>query len=311
MSAATMVSFRAPVLAWADAADDQRLFHRVQRAVLGVTVLVCLLLLLWPRTPDTPAAQQALPPPMARLLLEHKAAPPTPPKPEVRAERKADAPDAAKPEAKDTSKPATEPKPQARPKVALPPAAVPEARVPQDNRAPGEVEAARRKVAGMGLLAARDEIAEVRGAPAAVQLRTDIKQGAGVGAGNGPGVGAGNEAGLPARSVITSNGPPTGSGGINTAALSRNTGGGGLAGRATTMVEGVAGGGGGGGAGVAGEHERGARRALDGLAVAQPLHVGRALARGGDAEHRRRARRDRERGGLAVDFRRHRRRKQA
>ena len=43
-----------------------------------------------------------------------------------------------------------------------------------------------------------------------------------------------------------------GSGGINTAAYSRNTGGGGLAGRATTLVEGVAGGGGGGGAGGGG-----------------------------------------------------------
>ncbi|MEY4764103.1 MAG: hypothetical protein RI907_776, partial [Pseudomonadota bacterium] len=146
-----------------------------------------------------------------------------------------------------------EPKPrEVKAKVALPPAAVPEARVPQENKAAGEVEAARRKVSGMGLLAAREEIAEVRGAPAAVQLRTDIKQGAGVGSGSGPGVGAGTEAGLPARSVITSNGPATGSGGINTAALSRNTGGGGLAGRATTMVEGVAGGGGGGGPGGGG-----------------------------------------------------------
>ncbi|MBL8290170.1 MAG: energy transducer TonB, partial [Rubrivivax sp.] len=43
-----------------------------------------------------------------------------------------------------------------------------------------------------------------------------------------------------------------GSGGLNTAAVSRDTGGGGLAGRATTVVEGHAGGGGGGGAGGGG-----------------------------------------------------------
>ena len=45
---------------------------------------------------------------------------------------------------------------------------------------------------------------------------------------------------------------------INDSALgySRNTGGGGLAGRATTMVEGVAGGGGGGGAGGGGTRGR-------------------------------------------------------
>jgi TonB family protein len=52
------------------------------------------------------------------------------------------------------------------------------------------------------------------------------------------------------RSLITSN-ATRGSGGINTAGYSRDTGGGGLAGRATTLVEGVAGGGGGGGAGGA------------------------------------------------------------
>lgn len=51
--------------------------------------------------------------------------------------------------------------------------------------------------------------------------------------------------------MITSN-ATGGSGGINTAAYSRNTGGGGLAGRATTLVEGVAGGGGGGGPGGGG-----------------------------------------------------------
>ena len=42
------------------------------------------------------------------------------------------------------------------------------------------------------------------------------------------------------RALITSN-ATGGSGGINTAGYSRNTGGGGLAGRATTLVEGVGG----------------------------------------------------------------------
>jgi TonB family protein len=54
---------------------------------------------------------------------------------------------------------------------------------------------------------------------------------------------------VPTRSLITSN-ATGGSGGINTAAYSRDTGGGGLAGRSTTLVEGVAGGAGGGGAGA-------------------------------------------------------------
>ncbi len=130
-------------------------------------------------------------------------------------------------------------------------ATVPEARKPVPNKPPGEIEGARRKAAGVGLLAMKDELAEIRGAPLAVQLKTDIKQGPGVGTGVGVGVGAGTEAGLPARALITSN-ATGGSGGINTAAYSRNTGGGGLAGRATTLVEGVAGGGGGGGYGGGG-----------------------------------------------------------
>ena len=88
----------------------------------------------------------------------------------------------------------------------------------------------------------KDTLAEMRGAPVAVQLKQDIKPGPGVGTGVGVGVGAGNEPGLPARALITSN-MTGGSGGINTASYSRNTGGGGLAGRATTLVDGVAGGG--------------------------------------------------------------------
>jgi biopolymer transport protein ExbD len=92
---------------------------------------------------------------------------------------------------------------------------------------------------------------ELHGAPIAVQMRTDIKQGPGVGTSTGVGVGAGNEAGVPTRNLITSN-ATGGSGGINTAAYSKNTGGGGLAGRSTTMVEGAIGGGGGGGPGGGG-----------------------------------------------------------
>jgi periplasmic protein TonB len=79
-------------------------------------------------------------------------------------------------------------------------------------------------------------------------MNKDIKPGPGVGAGTGPGVGAGLSPGVPTRALITSN-ATGGSGGINTAGYSRDTGGGGLAGRSTTLVEGVAGGRGGGGAG--------------------------------------------------------------
>jgi protein TonB len=72
----------------------------------------------------------------------------------------------------------------------------------------------------------------------------------------GVGVGAGTDAGIPTRALITSN-ASSGSGGINTASYSNNAGSGGLAGRATTLVEGAVGGGGGGGPGGGGARGRG------------------------------------------------------
>jgi len=205
--------------------------------------------------PD-PAKPVELAAPMARLLIEQAAIPPPPPVVKK-------TPEAAKPLEREvaTKKPEPEkpasPKPSAPAKVALnKEAPVPEARVPVPDKPPGEIDAARRKVAGIGLLAMKDDVQELHGAPVAVQLRTDIKQGPGVGTSTGVGVGAGNEAGVPTRNLITSN-ATGGSGGINTAAYSKNTGGGGLAGRSTTMVEGVIGGGGGGGAGGGGARGRG------------------------------------------------------
>jgi hypothetical protein len=113
-----------------------------------------------------------------------------------------------------------------------------------------------------------------------VQLKQDIRQGPGVGTGVGVGVGAGSDAGLPVRSMITSN-ATGGSGGINTAAYSRDTGGGGLAGRATTLVEGVAGGGGGGGAGGGGV--RGGKGDGTGTGTGG-AHKGGVLQRGGSGK---------------------------
>jgi hypothetical protein len=117
----------------------------------------------------------------------------------------------------------------------------------------------------------------MRGAPVAVQLNNEIKQGPGVGTSAGPGVGAGTDPGLPVRNMITSN-ATSGSGGINTAGYSRDTGGGGLAGRATTMVEGVAGGGGGGGYGGGGAVGRGNGAGAGGAGA------GGALSRGGSGK---------------------------
>jgi outer membrane biosynthesis protein TonB len=246
-----LVSFRVPVLPWAISADDEARFRRVARWVLITSAVVCIVLPWLPVMKPDRSQVQELPPRLAKLVLEREAPPPAPkPKAEARPIERSVAsnrPEPAKPEARRADAPS---------KVALnKEALVPEARVPLPNKPPGEIDAARRKAAGVGLLAMSNDLAELHGAPLAVQL-APVKQGPGVGTGVGVGVGAGNEAGVPTRALLTSN-ATGGSGGINTASYSRNTGGGGLAGRSTTLVEGVVGGGGGGGAGGGGARGRG------------------------------------------------------
>jgi protein TonB len=237
MTAAAAVQFRyrMAVLPWTVSEEEERRFRRILKRVLLACALLCLIM-PWLPVPKVDRTQpEELPPRLAKLLLERE---PTPPPPPVRR---------AEPEAK--------PQPEGtKPEPAKP---VPEARKPEPNKAPGErIEAARRRASGVGLLAMRNEIADLRSAPVATQFQKDIKPGPGVGSGSGPGVGAGKSPGLPSRSLITSNASGS-SGGINTSSLSRDTGGGGLAGRSTTAVQGVMGGDGGGGAGGGGTVRRG------------------------------------------------------
>jgi len=233
---AVLSRYRPAVLPWTASRRDDERFRRIYVTVLTLCALFCLLMILLPPPKMDSEHPEELPPRYAKLLLEHEAPAPIIPKPEP----------VPVPQAKpDTTKP-----PVKRPEPKQAP--VPEARQPVADKPPGEVlENARRKAAGVGLLAMKEELAELRGAPTAFQMKDDIKQGPGVGTGVGAGVGSGHGLGIPTRSLITSN-ATNGSGGINTGRFSRDTGGGGLAGRATTLVEGVAGGGGGGGAGGGG-----------------------------------------------------------
>ena len=251
-----MASFRVPTLPWSNAADDERRFQRIAWSVVLLALLLGVVVPWLPLPMRERIEAQPLPAPMARLLLERVATPPAPPPPKVDTPELAEAP-----------KPAAEQPAPVKP-VKPREAPVPEARNPEPGKPPGEVarDNARRKASGVGLLAMKNQLAAMTGAPVAVQLRQDLAPGPGVGSGSGPGVGAGQDAGLPSRALITSN-ATQGSGGINTAALSRDTGGGGLAGRATTLVEGVAGGGGGGGPGGGGGRA-GAGKGGDGGAAA-------------------------------------------
>jgi len=240
--AAIPISFRRSRLPWAGSRDDDARFNRIFVTVLAISIAVSLVMPWIPVPKPDREHPQELPPRLAKLLLDT----PRTPLPAQKAEP---VPAVAAPQPK-TESPKPEP-PKAVPKGDREKAPVPEARRPIEGKPPGEIGEARRRAAGVGLLAMKDDIAELRGAPVAAQLKADIKPGPGVGTTTGPGVGAGTEAGVPVRSLITSN-ATNGSGGINTAGFSRNTGGGGLAGRSTTLVEGVAGGGGGGGPGGGG-----------------------------------------------------------
>ncbi len=266
------ISFRTPVLAWSVSAADEARFRRIWRTALVACLVISSVLLLLPRPKEDRAVVQPLPPRMAKLIMERELSKPiTPPAkaqatptPERAVDKlaKVETPVADKPEPVKPAKPLL--KQDSREPEAKAP--VPQARNPVANQPPGEIEGARRKASGVGLLAMKDSLAELHGAPLAVQLKQDIKPGPGVGTGVGVGVGAGTEAGTPTRALITSN-ATNGSGGINVASYSRDTGGGGLAGRATTVVEGVAGGGGGGGYGGGGKAGSRGNGSGDGLSA--------------------------------------------
>ena len=265
------VSFRKPVLAWSIAAEDEKRFRHITKRVLGVVLLLAVVMPFVPRPAPELQRAQPLPPPLARLLLERQTPPPAPPPPPQLAQ-------ADKPLADATLPPKPVPEPPRKDERAP----VPEARKPIPNKPPGEaIDTARKRASGVGLLAAASEIAAIAAAPAAVQLRQDIAPGPGVGTGQGVGVGAGTEAGIPARAMITST-AGRGSDGLNTAAFSRDTGGGGLAGRATTVVEGHAGGGGGGGPGGGGAGGNG--RAGAGSGAGAGPGAGGALTRSGSGK---------------------------
>jgi len=237
MSAALAVSFRTPELPWAGSLEDDRRFRRIYRNILILLALLILIGWLMPPPSVDRSKNQEAREQITTMILDNVKQLPPPPKPE-----ELNKPDLPKEAEKNADVHPEDVKHKQKP--------APEARVPEPNKAPGEVDAIRKKVAGIGLLANSKDLEELRGAPMAVQINP-VKPGPGVGSGVGVGVGAGNEAGVPVRSMITSN-ASGGSGGINTAGYSSNTGGGGLAGRSTTMVEGAIGGGGGGGAGRAG-----------------------------------------------------------
>lgn len=194
-------------LPWSTNAEQEQRFKRTVAACAGVLLLLALVLSVLPVPERDPADVQEIPQRLARLVLEQEPPPPLPPV--VRE---------LPPE------PEPPPMPEAVEQRVVESAPAPEAPVTAPAPHPDPTEQARARASVSGLLPFAQQLASLRDNQAADRLDRAAIVAA------GPGTSTINE-----RSLITSR-VGASSGGINTAALSRNTGGDGLGGRATTRV---------------------------------------------------------------------------
>jgi TonB family protein len=200
--------FRIYDLPWSTAAEQEKRFRRIVVQCIVSSLVLALVLSLLPlpqRDANAPVVSKRI----ARLAVERQPPPPPPPAPVVQ-----EVP--------------PEPVPVPERVVERQPEPVPVPVVESEPPKPVDTaQQARDRARGAGLLPLAAQLANLRDSAEVVAGRLDRTTIASV----GPGESTINE-----RSLITSR-VGTSSGGINTAALSRNTGGGGLAARATTQIE--------------------------------------------------------------------------
>jgi protein TonB len=204
-STAGAVLYRIYDLPWSTGADQERQFRKLTQIALAAVVLLALLISMLPVPAPDPTQVEEVPRRIARLVLEREA-PPLPP-PVVREE----------------PKPEPEPEPVVEQREAR---EEPKPEPPKPEPPPVDrTQQARERASVAGLLPFAQQLASLRDDSTAQRL--DRAQVSGAVEGTTP---------LAERSLITSR-VGASSGGINTAALSRNTGGGGLGDRAVTQVE--------------------------------------------------------------------------
>ncbi|MDH5276327.1 MAG: TonB family protein [Gammaproteobacteria bacterium] len=218
---AVWIPYRSYLLPWDASTDDEQRFREIGKRVGVGTLVLCILMSLLP-VPDTdPTLTRPVPPRLARLVLEK----PAPIPPPVAVPEKPEPVVDKQPEPVAPTEKAVESKPKPLP----------------DRKT-----SAREKAGRAGLLPFADQLAELRDNEALNSITSGGTSYTGA-VGNAPQV---------ERSLITSK-VGVGSGGINTAGYSRNTGGSGLGGRATTKVASGVAALGGGGAGASGEEGSG------------------------------------------------------
>jgi protein TonB len=204
-SSAGAVLYRIYDLPWSTGAEQEQRFRKTAQAALAAVVLLALLIAILPVPARDPAAVEEVPRRIARLVLEREAPPPPPP---VVREEPTPEPEPVVEQREAPEEPPPPPKPEPKPEPEV-----------------DKTQLARERASVAGLLPFAQQLASLRDDSTAERL--DRTQLAGAVEGTTP---------LAERSLITSR-VGTSSGGINTAALSRNTGGGGLGDRAVTQVE--------------------------------------------------------------------------
>jgi TonB family protein len=195
-------------LPWYGASAEDRRFQNITLVVLLIALLLGALVPMIELPEKERFKKQTLPPRLAKLILEQKK---EPPKPKKVVKKKLPEPEKKKPEKK---KPEAKkkPEPQKKPVKQL------------AKKKPTKADA-RKKAASAGLLAFADQLADLREEQIESNVRGVQKLST-----------TGKKTYRNQRSIISS-GVTSGSGGINTAALSRGTGGTGLSGRQTTEVQ--------------------------------------------------------------------------
>lgn len=194
-------------LPWSSSIEDDQRFTKIL-VVSFVVLLVLSILVTLSKVPEiTRAEKEKLPPQLARVVLEKKELPPPKPIEPPKVEEK-------KPEPKVEEK---KPEPVVKPPEPVKKPVTP----PKAAR-----EKAREQAANTGVMQFKDDLAEMR-----EMMQTSAVETAATTVTNSTG-----EAAQLDRAMITS-GAKTASGGINTAALSRDTGGTALSGRETTKVK--------------------------------------------------------------------------
>jgi TonB family protein len=183
---------------------EERRFHIIFISSMLVALLLGIVVAMIQLPEKERFKKQTLPPRLARLILEQKKPPPPKPDPIPKKVKKKEPPKAVK-------------KPQISKKEP-----VLKKQIIKQQPSP---EAARKKAARSGLLAFSDELADLREEPVLPNVQ-QIHQ-----------AGPQEQKALSSKRSIISSGAKQSSGGINTSALSRDTGGRGLSRRTTTQVE--------------------------------------------------------------------------